>query len=181
MKEDLLERIELKEGISGSIVDTALKIKGPEGEVERVVNFPGIGVAIKDNAVILSAKKATKREKKILKTFAAHIKNLLKGVEKKFVYKLKICSSHFPMNVSLSGNKFVVKNFLGEKSPRTLLVKDNVEVKINGDVIEVISCNKEKAGNVASDIELLTKKTGKDVRIFQVGIYIIEKGGSNQA
>ena len=80
------------------------------------------------------------------------------------------------MNVSVSNNQFVVKNFLGEKSPRTMNIKDgDVEVKINGDIIEVSSCNKEKAGNVASDIELLTKKVGKDVRVFQDGIYIVEK------
>ena len=113
----------------------------------------------------------------MLKTFVAHVKNLLKGVKDKFLYKLKICSSHFPMNVSLSGKNLVIKNFLGEKCPRTLKIKEGVDVKINGDLIEVSSCNKDFAGNVASDIELLTKKVGKDVRIFQDGIYIIEKGG----
>ena len=113
----------------------------------------------------------------MLKTYRAHVKNLIKGVNEKFVYKLKICSSHFPMNVSISNNQFIVKNFLGEKSPRMMNIKDDVEVKINGDIIEVSSCNKEKAGNVASDIELLTKKVGKDVRVFQDGIYIVDKGG----
>jgi len=177
MKENLKESIGLGEKVSASIVDDILKIKGPEGEVERLFNDPKINIKLEDNDIIFSVDNATKREKKMLKTYIAHVKNLIKGVNEKFVYKLKICSSHFPMNVSLSNNKFIVKNFLGEKAPRTMNVKDNVDVKINGEIIEVSSCNKEKAGTVASEIELLTKKTGKDVRIFQDGIYIISKGG----
>jgi len=177
MKEDLKETIAVPEGVAVNIEDSMLKIKGSEGDVERMFDHPRIKMDVKDGSLILSVSKATKREKKMLKTYTAHINNLLKGVKEKFLYKLKICSSHFPMNVSISNNKFVVKNFLGEKSPRELIVKPGVDVKINGDIIEVSSCAKEKAGNVASDIELLTKKTGKDVRIFQDGIYIIDKGG----
>ncbi len=180
MKEDLEESIELQEGIEASLDNEILRIKGPQGEVERLFNNPKVKVEVKDKSIVVSANNATKREKKLLKTFIAHIKNLIKGVQEKFVYKLKICASHFPMNVSIANNQFIVKNFLGEKCPRTLNIKAGVETKINGDIIEVSSCDKEKAGTVASDMELLTKKTGKDVRIFQDGIYIISKGGSQK-
>ena len=179
MKEDLKEVIEIKEGVTAGLDQNTLKLKGPQGEVERLFNDPHIDIKIDNQNIVLSVKNATKREKKMLKTYVAHINNLINGVKDKFIYRLKICASHFPMNVSLSGNQFIVKNFLGEKSPRTMTVKKGVEVKINGDIIEVSSCNKERAGNVASDMELLTKKVGKDVRIFQDGIYIIEKGGKS--
>ncbi|RLE47627.1 50S ribosomal protein L6, partial [Candidatus Woesearchaeota archaeon] len=145
--------------------------------VKREFNHPKIKLNIKDGSVVLGVVKATKREKKMLKTYVAHVGNLFKGVVNAFHYRLKICSSHFPMNVSVNNNKLTIKNFLGEKSPRVLDIKAGVDVKVNGDVIDVSSCDKELAGNVASDIELLTKKTGKDVRIFQDGIYIIDKGG----
>ncbi len=177
MKEDLQEIIEIGEGIEVSLAGTILNVKGPAGELSKDFEHPRITIKVEDNKIILETKNATKREKTMLKTFIAHIKNLLKGVKNKFLYTLKICSSHFPMNVSLSGKKLIIKNFLGEKCPRNLKIKEGVEVKINGDLIEVSSCSKEFAGNVASDIELLTKKVGKDVRIFQDGIYITDKGG----
>ena len=177
MKEDLQEIVEIEEGIAVSLDGTVLNIKGPVGELSKNFEHPKITIKIEDNKIIFETINATRREKNMLKTFVAHVKNLLKGVKDKFLYKLKICSSHFPMNVSLSGKNLVIKNFLGEKCPRNLKIKEGVDVKINGDLIEVSSCSKDFAGNVASDIELLTKKVGKDVRIFQDGIYIIEKGG----
>ena len=81
------------------------------------------------------------------------------------------------MNVSIAGNKFVVKNFLGEKVPRVLQLKQGAEVKIEGDMIYILSPNKETAGQVSADIEQLTRRPGYDSRIFQDGIYIINKDG----
>ena len=81
------------------------------------------------------------------------------------------------MNVAVSGNKFVVSNFLGEKTPRELGIKDGADVKIEGDMVTVQSINKELASQTAADIERLTKVKGRDLRIFQDGIYIIDKDG----
>ena len=48
-------------------------------------------------------------------------------------------------------------------------------VKVEGEKITVESCDKELAGKIASDIELLTSKSNRDLRVFQDGIYMIEK------
>jgi large subunit ribosomal protein L6 len=103
------------------------------------------------------------------------------GVEKGHTYKLKICSGHFPMTVSLSGSKFAVNNFLGEKTPREMKIKTGAVVKIEGDHITVDSAYKEIASQVAADIERLTRVRGRDLRIFQDGIYIINKDGESVA
>ena len=81
------------------------------------------------------------------------------------------------MNVSVSNNNMTIKNFLGEKYPRTLLIKEGVQVKVEGDKIFVESVNKELAGTVASEIEKLTRRPNFDTRIFQDGIFIVEKPG----
>jgi large subunit ribosomal protein L6 len=177
MKEDIEEIVEFPSDVVVSVDGFVLSVKGPEGEVKREFKDSSINIKKEDGKVVFSAKNASRREKKMLMTYVAHFNNLVKGVKEKFNYVLKICSSHFPMNVSLSGNKLTIKNFLGEKFPRVLTIKKNVEVKINGDLINVSSCCKEDAGMVASDIELLTRKSGKDLRIFQDGIYIVDKGG----
>ena len=54
---------------------------------------------------------------------------------------------------------------------------ENVNVKIEGDVIVIESTDKEAAGKTATNIEQLTRITDKDRRIFQDGIYVIEKSG----
>ena len=81
------------------------------------------------------------------------------------------------MNVSLKGDVLEIKNFIGEKVPRTLKIRPGASVKINGDEIVVEAINKEIAGQTAGSIEKLTKRPGFDKRIFQDGIYIVEKDG----
>ena len=81
------------------------------------------------------------------------------------------------MNVRITVNKLVIKNFLGEKVPRTLEFKNGVQVKVDGDLIHVVSNSKELAGQVSADIEQLTRRPGYDTRVFQDGCYIISKDG----
>ena len=168
-----LQDVEIK--IEGSIIT----LKGEKGEISRDFKNPRITIESKDKKVIFKAAIATKREKTMLGTFKAHLKNLAKGVKQGHLYKLKICSGHFPMNVSLNKGIFSIKNFLGEKTPRNVKIREGVKVKIDGDFIEIESINKELAGQTAANIEQLTRITNKDNNKFQDGIYIIMKDGKN--
>jgi large subunit ribosomal protein L6 len=177
MKEDLKEEVKVPEKVQVSIDNGLFKVKGVKGECSRVLKSPKIKIKQEGNTVIFSSPKATRRELKMIFTFMAHLKNMIQGVQAKHYYKLKICSGHFPMNVSLKGKEFSVKNFLGEKVPRVTHIKDNVDVKIEGDHITVESVDVERAGQTAADIESSTRIVNKDLRIFQDGIYITEKDG----
>ncbi|MGM5485264.1 MAG: 50S ribosomal protein L6 [Nanobdellota archaeon] len=168
------------EGVEISQEGKELVFKGPKGENRRVIFNPLITVEVKDNKVILKPKsKGGKRENKTIKTFKSHIENLIRGVKEGHTYKMKVCSGHFPMNISQSNGQIVVKNYLGEKVPRTYDVPEDVKVNIEGEDITVESVDKERAGMVASDLELLTRRPGFDERVFQDGIYITEKDGKN--
>ena len=176
MKQDFEEEIEIPDGLQVT-GEKEITVKGPKGELKREFDWPGIKIKVEAKTVKIIAKKATKREKKMIYTYKAHLKNMLQGVQEPWVYKLKVCASHFPMNVSMSGKEFVVKNFLGEKVPRKLKIKEGVTVKVDGKDVSVESIDKELAGNTASEIELLTVVRGRDLRVFQDGIYITEKAG----
>ncbi len=179
MKEDLVREIELKKKISARIENNLLKVKGSKGEVEREFAYPNVFLTVEGNKIILRAPQATKREKKIIGSFEAHIINMVKGVEELHEYRLKICSGHFPMSVSVSGNEFIIKNFMGEVVPRKVQLVKNVDVKINGNVITVTSLDKEAAGQAAAQIESLCRVTNRDRRIFQDGCYITHKAGKD--
>ena len=69
------------------------------------------------------------------------------------------------------------QNFLGEKNPREVDVKEQVTISIEGQEVKIESVNKEQAGNMAGALERLTRRTAYDRRIFQDGIYIIDKEG----
>jgi len=175
--EKLTETITIQKGCTFTNDKKIMIAKGPKGEVTRAMPDKKIKITAKGNELELLYENATKREKRMLFTTKAHIKNMLKGVQEGFTYKLKICSGHFPMSVTLKGDTFEIKNFIGEKVPRTLKLKQGATVKINGDEITVEALSKEIAGQTAGSIEKLTKRPGFDKRIFQDGIYITEKDG----
>lgn len=177
--EKIEEQVELGEGVTATFDKAThiLAVVGPKGTVSKQLHHPALSIEVKDGFVIFIAKNATMREKKRLFTFKSHTKNMVKGVTEGYVYKLKICSGHFPMSVAVKGNKFEIKNFIGEKVPRVLKVKAGAEVKVNGQEVEVTGINKEIVSQVAADIEQLSRRPGFDTRIFQDGIFIVEKDG----
>lgn len=179
MKENIQREVKLKEGITAKIESAVLTIKGPAGEVSRNFLHPKITFAIEGNKIILSSKKATRREKTIIGSFEAHIINMVKGVEELHTYKLKICSGHFPMTVSVSGGELVIKNFLGESVPRKVHLAPGVEVKISGNDITVRGPDKEACGQTAARIENLCRIVKRDCRVFQDGCYIVHKAGKD--
>jgi large subunit ribosomal protein L6 len=175
--EKLSETVIIPEGCTFSTSNGSIVVKGSKGELVRALPDKKLNLNVQGNELSLFYNGATKREKRLLFTTKAHIKNMFRGVCEGFVYKLKICSGHFPMNVSIKNDVLEIKNFIGEKVPRTLKIKQGVSVKINGDEVVVESINKELAGQIAGSIEKLTKRPGFDKRIFQDGIYIVEKDG----
>ena len=169
--------IEIPERVEAEIDKNKLILKGKEGENSKEFNLGKINLEKKDKKIILRCEKTTKREKRMINTYTAHIKNMINGVQKKFEYKLKICSSHFPMTVKIDGNIAIVKNFLGEKVDRKVELPKNVDIKIEKEIITILSTNKELAGQAAANLEKVTKIRGRDRRVFQDGIYITNKSG----
>lgn len=176
MKLDIIEKVKIPEGVTLDIDNNIVKVKGSKGSNEKKIFHPKVKIEKKDNLVILTSKKATKKDKTMINTLKAHIKNMIKGVEKGYEYQLKICSGHFPMNVSLQDNQLTIKNFFGEKKPRKVRILEGAKVKIEGDIIKINGLDIDIVSQTASKIELTTKRNGFDRRIFQDGIWIIKKG-----
>lgn len=177
MKLDMTDTIELPAGVSAHIDGHNVHIKGPKGELKRKWDNLYVKVSVDGSKIAVKADKGTKREKTSINTLTAHLRNAIKGVQQPWVYKLKILSSHFPMNVSVSGKDFIIKNLFGEKVPRTMKLKEGVTVKVAGQEVTVESTNLELAGQTAGDIEQLSRITHVDRRVFQDGIHVIEKCG----
>lgn len=178
MKTDLRKEVALPSTVHAHLEGVALlHIKGPKGEVCKEFRHPKVQLKIESDKLVLAVPHATKREKTILGSFWSHIKNMVQGVQEPHVYQLKICSGHFPMNVSISGREFTIKNFLGETVPRKVILPREAEVKIAGTDITVSSPDKEAAGLASAKIENLCRITNRDIRIFQDGCYITRKVG----
>jgi len=172
---DVNEEIQLMDGVNVEISNSVVKVEGSQGKLEKRFAFPNIELKKQDKKIQLVSKNASKREKRMINTFKAHIKNMIKGTLEGFEYKLKICSSHFPMNVTVDKNYVTIKNFLGEKVPRKARILENVNVKVEGSDVIITGIELEKVSQTAANIESACRVTNRDRRIFQDGIYIYEK------
>nr|AJS12332.1 50S ribosomal protein L6P [uncultured archaeon] len=168
--------VSLTEGVSAVIEQGVIKIKGKHGECQRGIE-KGIKARLENSSILIETGNNTQRDKKKIGSVEAHIKNMVRGAANGHKYTLKVCSGHFPMNISAAGNKFTVKNFFGEKVPRAFEFSKNAKVTVEGEIIHVESADKEIAGQVAAAIEQLTRRPGFDTRVFQDGCYIIVKDG----
>ncbi len=162
--------------ISGDSVNGyEIKVRGPKGENSKFLRFRGVCIEKTDGKVRVYTNEKKTKIKAMVGTYASHINNLIKGVREGFEYKLKILYSHFPMKVRVEGDEVVIENFLGEKHPRRAKIFGRAEVKVVGNEIIVSGIDKEECGQTAANIEQATKKKNLDIRVFQDGIYIIEK------
>ena len=177
MRKDLSREIEIPEGVEFIIEGSSVIVKGTEGENKKKFDLGKLALKKEGNTIKVGHEKSTKNEKKMMNTIVAHLKNMIAGVQKKFEYKLKVASSHFPITVKLEGNRAIIKNFLGEKVDRICDIPTGAEVKIDKDIITITSVDREIAGQASANFEAATKVRNRDRRIFQDGIYITSKAG----
>ena len=172
-----MEELLVPEGISCTLVgNTFTASKGSES-IKRDFALPSLEMGIKGNNIIISTKKGNKNELKKIKSTVAHIKNLFKGLDKKFIYRLEACNVHFPMTLKLDAGFLMINNFLGEKVPRRAKILPGVDVELKAQKITISSNSVEAAGETATNIEKATKIRNRDRRVFQDGIYITQKPG----
>ena len=174
----LEKRVEIPEGINVSLEESVMVVSGPKGEIKKTMDYPGVIIRKDGSEIVIEADNPKKRQWAIIGTYAAHTKNMIKGVSSGFEYKMKIIYSHFPMSVKVEQNTISVENYLGEKVPRKTKIVGGTEVKVKGTEVVITGNNKEEVGQTAANLEQKTKVKNKDPRVFQDGIYLIEKDGA---
>jgi len=168
-------RIEIPDGVNVEIEGDEVKVSGPNGAMTRVLKHPRIRIDLAEGEVIVSSELPRTREKALAGTFSSHIKNMIHGALRNYEYRLKIVYSHFPMKVNVRGDRFVIENFMGERAPRHADIRPGVKVSVKGSEVVVAGPDIEAAGQTAANIERATAIRGYDPRVFQDGIYIVEK------
>ena len=70
-----------------------------------------------DSAIEVFCNLPRRADKAIAGTWAAHLRNMVRGVDEGFEYRLKAVFSHFPMSLKVEGQNFTITNLFGEKVP----------------------------------------------------------------
>jgi large subunit ribosomal protein L6 len=101
---------------------------------------------------------------------------MFRGVTDGYEYRMKVVYSHFPIQLKLQGNKLEIANFLGEKKARHARIEQGVTVKVGNDEVVLTGIDRELVGTTAANIEHATHIRDRDPRVFQDGIYMVQRG-----
>ena len=178
--DQIIHNIELSEGSGVSIDGNNVTISNEGKSITREFRHPKVSVQGASSSIKVICDLPRRADKAIAGTWAAHLRNMAKGVEEGFEYKLQAVYSHFPMSLKVEGNKMIINNLFGEKVPRVAKLPwspSDVEVKVeNKTDVTVKGADREKVGQTAANIERACKIKKRDRRVFQDGIYIVSKG-----
>ncbi|MFB6068485.1 MAG: 50S ribosomal protein L6 [Halobacterium sp.] len=169
--------IDIPDDVTAEVDHLDLTVEGPEGSVSRRLWYPDVDVSVEDDAVVIQSEAEDAKTNATVGTFESHVNNMIHGVIEGWEYRLQVHYSHFPMQVEVQSDEVVIQNFLGEKAPRRTPVRGDTDVTVNQEAEEVVLSGPsiEDVGQTAADIEQLTRVTDKDTRVFQDGVYIVEK------
>ncbi len=167
--------IELPDDVSATVDHLDLSVEGPDGSVSRRLWYPDVTVSVEDDTVVIETDAEDAKTTATVGTFESHVRNMVHGVTEGWEYKMEVHYAHFPMQVAVEGDDVVIENFLGEKAERRTPIRGDTDVQIDGEEVILTGSDKEDVGQTAADIEQLTRVNDKDTRVFQDGVYIVEK------
>ncbi|KAA0169546.1 hypothetical protein FNF28_01991 [Cafeteria roenbergensis] len=179
-------RVAIPAKVSVEVKGRTVKVTGPRGSLER--SFDHIRCVIEvtgKRGVMVSMFSADRRQLACLRTVATHIDNMVTGVTRGFLFKLRMAYSHFPINVDIEAGKggepqrVEIRNFLGQKRLRVVVMETGVTAIRSEDVkdqIEVTGNDIELVSKCAARIHQACLVRAKDIRKFLDGIYVCEKG-----
>lgn len=157
------------------VFDNKVKVSGTKGQLEKSFALIDIKIEKTDNKIKVSSESERRKMKALVGTVLAHIRNMITGVTKGYIYKLKVVFSHFPITVKVEGDRVLIQNFLGERTPRVARIVGQVKVEVKGQDIIVSGIDLESVGLTSSNIEQACRIVGYDRRRFPDGIFLVSK------
>jgi len=173
---EISRTIQVPDDVEVTLDKRKVTVKGAKGTLTRDFSYVPISMEAEDaKTVRIWAEWPRKKEASLVGTVNSHIQNMITGVEKGFLYKLKIVFSHFPISVKVQDDFVLIENFTGERRGRKAKIIGDVKVKVESDDVLVEGINLEAVSQTAANIEQATKVKKKDPRVFLDGIYVYER------
>ena len=172
--------IAIPAGVTVTLKDDVVTVKGPKGELSQYVN-PLITVTINDNEVIVSRSSDEKQERAFHGLYRALINNMVVGVSEGYKAELELVGVGY--RVSNTGN--VMELALGFTHPIFMVLPPEIKVETKTErnknpLITLESCDKQLLGAVCAKIRSFRKPEpykGKGVKF--VGEVIRRKSGKS--
>jgi len=154
--------IAIPAGTDVSVVSSEITVKGKGGTLKKMVH-PAITIAIASGEVTVTPKETSRLGRALWGTYAAHVRNMIAGVNTPFVKKLQVEGIGY--KAELSGKQ--IKLTVGFSHPVVLPIPEGITATVEKNIITVSGADKEQVGEFAASIRAQKKPEpykGKGIR-----------------
>lgn len=155
--------VSIPEKTEVSYSGTTVTVKGPKGELSKEFTRPNITIEVSDTEITLAPKKEDQFTLALWGTYAAHIINMITGVNDGYEKKLIVEGVGFKWAV----NGSTLEMSLGFSHPVNMEIPDGLTVVAEKNNLTISGIDKEKVGAFAADVRAKKKPEpykGKGIR-----------------
>ncbi|OGG57661.1 50S ribosomal protein L6 [Candidatus Kaiserbacteria bacterium RIFCSPHIGHO2_01_FULL_56_24] len=154
--------IAIPAGTEVSVTSDAIIVKGKGGTLTRSIH-PAVKVAVADSNASVEPANNTRLAKALWGTYAAHVKNMINGVNTPFVKKLQVEGIGYKVEASGKNLKLTV----GFSHPVLVAIPEGITAIVEKNVITVSGADKDAVGQFAASVREIKKPEpykGKGIR-----------------
>ncbi|KGB74681.1 50S small subunit ribosomal protein L9e [Cryptococcus deuterogattii 99/473] len=178
-----IESLVVPEGVTVAIKARTVTVEGPRGKLTKNVGHIQMDIQLvktaKNSKVVFTVWHGARKHVACLRTVKSMVENMITGVTKGFLYKMRLVYAHFPINAlpNDDGSALQIRNFLGEKFVRDCPMLEGVKVSLSDvkDELIIQGNDIEKVSQSAASITDKCRVKDKDIRKFLDGVYISER------
>lgn len=169
--------IKVPTGTDVSVISNELVVKGKGGTLRRALH-PAVSISIENGTITVTPAQKNRVARALWGTYAAHIRNMVSGVNQPFVKKLQVEGIGY--RAELAGKQ--LKLMVGFSHPVLVSIPDGVTVAVEKNIISISGADKETVGGFAASVRDIKKPEpykGKGIRYE--GEVVREKQGKKAA
>ena len=155
--------LEIPSGVTVTLNDNTVTVKGPKGELTRTFH-PDMKIKIEDNVLTVERPSDNKEHRALHGTTRSIIGNMVEGVSKGFERGLELVGVGY--RASKSGNKLVLN--VGYSHPVEIVPEEGIEIEVPSQTKVVVKgTDKERVGAIAANIRAVRSPEpykGKGIR-----------------
>ncbi len=167
--------LKVPEGVQVLLEGKRVTVKGKLGTLNRDFSKAKVQFGLEGNILKITTQKKGRKGDSLLGTIKTKVQNMIRGVNDRYMVKMKVVHSHFPTTVKKEGNSLRIDNFMGERSPRRVAIPKGVEVDVKGPDIVLSGIDKDDVTQLAGAVQSSTRIARKDPRVYLDGIYVVKK------
>ncbi|OIK12011.1 large subunit ribosomal protein L6 [Bacillus sp. OV322] len=140
--------VEIPNGVTVTLNENAVTVKGPKGELTRSFN-PDLSITVEENVLTVARPSDAKEHRALHGTTRAVISNMVEGVSKGFEKSLELIGVGY--RAQKQGTKLILN--VGYSHPVEIEPETGLEVEVPSNTkIIVRGANKERVGALAANI-----------------------------